>query len=100
MVSARHLPKMDTFGSCDAFVVVALGEEAYQTQVVKGSYAPDWGEALLFHLHDAAAAPAPLTVTVMDWDRSSNNDVVGSASVPADVMVCDPSLMSAGGFGV
>ncbi len=34
VVSVEELPKMDTFGSCDTYVKIRIGNAALQTQIV------------------------------------------------------------------
>ncbi len=71
VLNARHLPKMDTFGSCDAFVILQIGDSKFETSVKKGSYSPDWNEIFLF-----SARPSQMNVDVYDWNRTSKNEKV------------------------
>ena len=66
-VGARHLPKMDTFGSIDPFCELRLGGALFSTAVRKNTYSPDWGEAFVFEAH-RVRGEEPLSVTVLDWD--------------------------------
>eukprot|EP00960_Hanusia_phi_P072541 767811-Hanusia_phi.AAC.2 len=47
---ARHLPKMDMMGTCDAFCVVRYSGEERKSSVKKNTYSPDWGEQLDFEV--------------------------------------------------
>jgi Ca2+-dependent lipid-binding protein len=71
VVGARHLPKMDTFGSIDAFVTLQLGDNKFDTSVKKGNYSPDWNE--IFHL---SSSPAALILQLFDWNRATKNEKV------------------------
>ena len=71
VLNARHLPKMDTFGSCDPFVILQIGESKYETSVKKSSYSPDWNEIFLY-----TAQASQLIVELYDWNRASKNEKV------------------------
>ncbi len=71
VLHARHLPKMDLFGSCDAFVVMKLDDKKFESSVQKASYSPDWNEVFLF---DASASN--LIFEVFDWNRTAKADKV------------------------
>ncbi len=84
VVNARHLPKMDTFGTIDAFVIVQLGDSKYETSVKKGNYSPDWNE--IFHC--SAASPAALTVELFDWNRTTKNEKVRTTGCTTFLLFC------------
>lgn len=45
VLEALHLPKKDVWGSCDAYVVIKLGQrQTFQTHVLKNSLSPHWEE--------------------------------------------------------
>ena len=54
VVRGDHLPKMDTFGLCDPFVVVTLGEERAQTKHLRKTLSPVWNQSLVIHVRDGA----------------------------------------------
>ena len=67
--SAQHLPKMDTFGTCDAYVVMTVGDnKIFKSATIKGSYSPVWNETFEFEL-DVADNSKALVLSVYDWDR-------------------------------
>ena len=106
VLACRGLPKMDTFGSCDAFVQAALSTTcssrviAGETLPVFNTYNPDFSpeqrNELVFviaappgggPLRPAAASastlpPAePIALSVWDHDSVGKNDIVGFAQV-------------------
>ena len=48
LVCARHLPKMDVMGTCDAYVVLRRGGTEFKSATKKNTYAPDFGERFYF----------------------------------------------------
>ena len=80
-VRARHLPKMDTFGSIDPFCEVRLGGAVFTTAVRRNTYSPDWGEAFVFESY--RVRDEPLCVTLFDWDLVGDNERVGAAEISA-----------------
>jgi hypothetical protein len=54
LVCARHLPKMDAFGTCDAYVVLRRGGKEYKSSTKKNTYAPDFGERFYFDVSTPA----------------------------------------------
>ena len=40
--SARHFPKMDVMGSCDAYCQVQWMNKDFRTAIIKNSMNPDW----------------------------------------------------------
>jgi Ca2+-dependent lipid-binding protein len=44
---AEDLPKMDTFGTCDAYVQVKFsGNPEIKTEIIKNTFTPVWNEQL------------------------------------------------------
>ena len=85
VIGARDLPKMDTFGKCDAYVVLSAGEgQGGKTKKVDKSYDPDFGEEFEFEVRETDAT---LTVELFDWDKMSKDDLVGHLSVPIGRMI-------------
>ena len=86
VVSANHLPKMDTFGSCDPFVKVDFEDQEEKTEVVKGTYDATFDEPLVFDVSDCAAGAGEMSITVLDWDMASSPDEIGKVVLPAELM--------------
>ena len=84
--SARHLPKMDVMGTCDAFCELEWQSQKYKTTVKKNSYSPDWNETFAFPVKNISAGVSSLTVVVMDWDMMSKSDLVGEVVIPGNTL--------------
>ncbi len=84
MLSASHLPKMDTFGSCDPFCEVRFAGHTRRTAKVRNSYSPEWNARFRFQLLGASAA-TELELELFDWDLM-RNEFIGRHVVPQDVM--------------
>jgi chemotaxis protein histidine kinase CheA len=83
---ARHLPKMDLMGTCDAFCEIEWQGEKQKTTVKKNSYSPDWDETFSFSFDDISGALSDLSVVVMDWDMLTKADLVGKVVIPASTL--------------
>ena len=84
VMSARHLPKMDTFGSIDPFCEVRLGAVAFKTTVRKNTYTPEWSETFTFQMLDSTTAGQPLKIALYDWDMVGDNSRVGLTEISAE----------------
>jgi hypothetical protein len=84
MTTAKHLPKMDTFGSIDPYAIVSFEGMELRTKTVKNTYEPEWNETFEWYVGDVhKGCSKDLTVTIMDWDAGSKDDEVGSFTIPA-----------------
>ena len=72
----------------DPFVVVSFGKKVFRTRVIRHSLNPTWDEKLLFHVrkHEATYTTQ---FTVLDWDKVSGNDLVGTCTLPLSELVAD-----------
>ena len=77
---AKHLPKMDTFGSIDAYCVLLLGGQEFRSATCKNTYEPDWKDET-FELSVSSRSQS-LEIRVMDWDRGSKDELCGVIRVP------------------
>jgi Ca2+-dependent lipid-binding protein len=86
VISALHLPKMDVFGTCDAYCEVKwLGLE-YRTRIVKNSYNAEFDDVFEFELAEGERASENLYIVVKDWDRMNKDEVVGHVVVSAAIL--------------
>jgi phosphatidylserine decarboxylase len=86
----------------DPFVVISFCKKVFCTPVIRHSLNPTWDEKLLFHVRTYESA-FKIQLTVLDWDKLSNNDHVGDAgfTVVADLMADAPQRdESTGLYGV
>jgi hypothetical protein len=76
VVDAQNLPKMDSLGKCDAYVLASLGKLVQKTKTIKSNYNPTFGETLEFRMRRSGEE---LLVRVMDWHRMSKDTLIGTA---------------------
>ena len=80
--SVSNLPNMDgMLGKCDPYALLTWeqGMEFGRTSTKKNTYEAEWDETLTLDLEDSRAGTnSDVLVTVMDWDRANEDDVVGS----------------------
>jgi len=84
-----HLPKMDTFGSCDPHVELSFAKQTFTTKVHKNTLDVDFGEAFIFDMSAPVCQPEELgglIVKVLDWNRTGAPDEIGQARFPAELM--------------
>lgn len=72
----------------DPFVVISFGKKVFRTRVIRHSLNPTWDEKLLFHVHDHEQAYT-VQMAVLDWDKISGNDFVGTSTLPLSELVAD-----------
>ena len=84
MLSASHLPKMDTFGSCDAFCELRFCGQSRRTAKVRNSYSPVWNARFRFQVPGPRFATA-LELDLFDWDLI-RNEFIGRHVVPRNFM--------------
>ncbi|WVO16689.1 phosphatidylserine decarboxylase [Cryptococcus depauperatus] len=90
--SASDLPKLKNalkFSfDMDPFVVISFGKKVFRTRVIRHSLNPTWDEKLLFHVrrHEASYTAQ---FAVLDWDKVSGNDMVGTCTLPLSELIAD-----------
>ncbi|OCF30786.1 phosphatidylserine decarboxylase [Kwoniella heveanensis BCC8398] len=72
----------------DPFVVISFGKKVFRTRVIRHSLNPTWDEKLLFHVrrHESTYT---MQFAVLDWDKVSGNDMVGTCTLPLSELVAD-----------
>jgi alpha-tubulin suppressor-like RCC1 family protein/Ca2+-binding EF-hand superfamily protein len=74
VIGARGLPKMDFFGSVDAFAIGTCAKHEHKTSVVKRDRNPVWNHTMEFK---RVGADEEICVQVFDYDVSNANDPMG-----------------------
>ena len=82
ILDAEHLPRMDAWGSCDAYVELRFQDgpsyQEYRSNIVRNKYDPQWsGQHHTFKLQDVNN-PGHLTIMVYDNDRVLKDECVGA----------------------
>ena len=90
--SASDLPKLKNSlrlgWDMDPFVVISFGKKVFRTRVIRHSLNPTWDEKLLFHVHDFEDH-FNIQMAVLDWDKISGNDMVGTSTLPLADLIAD-----------
>jgi len=86
VVSARHLPKMDSVGTCDAFVEIEFLEHHVQTRTRKQNLDPDFHDHFGFSLPNQCAEVGPLQLSMKDWDRTNLPEDIGTVVLTGELM--------------
>ena len=94
LVSGANLPSADMLGKSDPYVVLGLGSSSHRSAVVGGTVDPTWGEAFTLYTPPgddggAGTSTATLTLTVLDQDKLSKDDVLGTAELRLDDLAGD-----------
>ena len=71
---------MDAMGKCDPYVVLTLGSQKHQTTIKNTVYDPDYEEEFVFTVNKDELTD-PLTLDLMDWDRLTEHDYIGSVQI-------------------
>ena len=81
--SARNLIPMDKGGSSDPFVTMKIQDKTRlkRTTIKKKTLDPVWEESFDFEITEPKYDM--LKFTVYDYDKYTNNDFLGEASLPA-----------------
>ena len=84
IMSGRHMPKMDLFGSCDPYIVLQYSDQKYQTSVQSNTFDPSWSETFVFSFDPATHLSrlrnnqsANLMLRVFDHDMVGKHDKIG-----------------------
>jgi hypothetical protein len=87
VVSALNLPKrgkiFTKLSLCDPYMKVAYNDIEFVSIVRKNTYSPEWGQSFAFDLEDISCF-GPLRVTVMDWNRYSQHELIGVVDITED----------------
>lgn len=85
VIRGLHMPKMDTFNTIDSYCEISFGSHPQQkTETKKNTYSPVWNQPFTYNIPDVSVRPAPIVVTVFDWNAVGKNDKVGKIDIPSD----------------
>jgi len=81
---AWNLPKTDMFGACDPYVEIKYGKHGrIRSSVKKVTRSPSWKE--IFYVKMTKDVK-DIEVTLYDWNRVEDDEVVGGFNVPVNEM--------------
>ena len=85
VIEAKDLPKMDIFGSIDAYACLQLSSSkaVYKTKVIQ-SYNPRWDQQ--FHIPISGSTEF-LYILIQDLDAGSKNDSVSRVKIPLNNLI-------------
>jgi hypothetical protein len=85
LVACSNLPKKDLLGSCDAYVLVKYEGYEFKSDTVKNSLDPQFNKTFELNIMDKDD-PGKITLVVMDWDRLTKDDEIGSCVVSSEML--------------
>lgn len=96
VVSCSNLPKKDVFSSIDAYVQIKYEGYEYKTEHVNNNLDPQFNKSFDFSVLNVDD-PGLISLTVMDWDRLTKDDMVGSTEITPSMLaaMCDAATPAA-----
>jgi len=88
VVSAAHLPKMDTLGQIDPYVKLLYAQQEYATSVQASSYTPVWNESFTFDIATIPMTGATETAEALpggDGEEQEGQEECSDVSSFADI---------------
>mgnify|MGYP001038299684 CR=1 FL=1 len=83
VIEAQNLIPMDRTGSSDPYVVLECEGKKIQTRYIPQDLNPVWDEVFTFMITEGTG---DLKVTVMDYDKGSEDDFEGEVNVPINIL--------------
>lgn len=81
IISGHELPAMDVIGSSDPYAVVSYAGRRRTTPVVMKNLNPRWAQTYDFPFLSDAPKAEKLKITVFDWDRFGDHDIIGEVEI-------------------
>ena len=81
IISGHELPAMDIIGTSDPYAVVSYAGRKRTSAVVAKNLNPQWRETYDFPFLSGSSKSEMLKITVYDWDRFGEHDLIGEAEV-------------------
>eukprot|EP00761_Pharyngomonas_kirbyi_P000254 gb/GECH01000254.1/.p1 GENE.gb/GECH01000254.1/~~gb/GECH01000254.1/.p1 ORF type:complete len:517 (+),score=132.10 gb/GECH01000254.1/:1-1551(+) len=95
---AEGLPKMDFFGKADPYLVFSRANEdgsytiVHKTEYRSSTYRPSWKPIrLASSLLCNNDLYRPIRIECFDWDKHSQDDIIGSVEVSVEDMLAQPA---------
>jgi C2 domain len=87
VIRATNLPKTDTLGKCDPYVLLSIGDaeqsEVVCTSIKKRTLNPVWNEEFVIPVYNGTES---LDLELFDHDELDSDDCVGSISIPLSAL--------------
>eukprot|EP01084_Bolivina_argentea_P240171 403557_1 len=68
---------------CDPYVICEWGAQSFQTDVIDSTVSPEWNSIAFVYLHEEIQSNFQLKLTVMDKDRFTKDDLMGTGYISA-----------------
>eukprot|EP00960_Hanusia_phi_P043182 755907-Hanusia_phi.AAC.1 len=79
ILSAKDIPRMDTFGDADPYVLVQHESSIKKTKVIKNTLNPVWNAYFILSVTSTSSV---LHLTVFDWNRIGAHAFIGQVKIP------------------
>ncbi|KAJ2805265.1 Tricalbin-2, partial [Coemansia guatemalensis] len=89
---ARGLPKMDTFGKADPYVMISTikhPEVTDRTQTIEKTLSPSWNQKLFLLIYSKTDT---VQLEVYDWNNVGKDDKIGFVSYPMQKLLEEPEV--------
>jgi len=81
IISGHDLPAMDVIGTSDPYATVTYAGRKRTTAVIMKNLNPRWGQTYDFPFLNGTQRHEKLKITVYDWDRFGDHDLIGEADI-------------------
>lgn len=81
IISGHDLPAMDITGTSDPYAVVSYAGRKRTTEVAPRNLNPLWRQTYDFPFLDGTPKAEMLKLTVYDWDRFGDHDLIGEVEI-------------------
>ncbi|KAJ4454967.1 hypothetical protein PAPYR_10211 [Paratrimastix pyriformis] len=88
--SATGIRASDSSGASDPYCIVTAGRAQKRTCVINKTQNPNWQQTFYFYFDEMDK----VKLTVCDWDRTTDDDILGSAEIPLAPIARDGTLVT------
>ncbi|KAF7828302.1 elicitor-responsive protein 3-like [Senna tora] len=90
LVSAKGLEDTDFLNNMDPYVILTCRTQEQKSSVASGKGSdPEWNENFVFNVTEGVSE---LKLKIMDSDCGTDDDFVGEATIPLDVLFTEGSI--------